>query len=613
LFSNGGRRLASAGRIFDTASGLPAVPPLRVDADEFHMALSEDGRRIATAGHRLVRVWDTATGEPLSPVLALRGNLTINQALVFSPDGRRLLTLSNSGGTGEAIVWDVAAGTPVITLTHGGFIHAGGFSADGSRLMTATDERDVNVRIWNVDGGTLALSGRHPEGVRLAIVDRVDDRILTVGFDQRVLAWQAGSTLTSSEVLELHSEPTALAIGGQRTIVAGGRGGDVRVRRLGSAAESTTSMYQSGAVLAADISPDGEWLVTSGDDGRANLWNVRSGERLSPPHRVGGPMEAVRFSPDGRSFGMSGSGVHLQALVPDTRPTALLTDVAELISARRLVNASDSPLRLDDLVARWNRLSPGAPPDIGTASPSWYRRQASLALFRANPALALEHQAALGGLGPLSWTDTMISLAALARAGRWGDAVQEIQRLSAARDAVPEMVFVEAVARRRAGDVQAPRTACDDLLARHGTTQNPDRALWIVRICLLDPDAASAAAGTAMAGLVGQMLDLASYGTRDSFAGALAVRAARLPEAIDVLTRAAAGGEATPHTALFLAMALARSQRAAEARKWLLASEQFAWPPANLYSRMAFREAWFDAEAVILREEVTRLLDGPGR
>ena len=187
LFSNDGRYLASAGRIFDTASGLPAVPPLRVEADEFHMALSEDGRRIATAGARLVRVWDTATGEPLSPVLAVRGSLTINTPLVFSPDGRRLLTLSNSGGTGEAIIWDVAAGAPVITLKHGGFIHAGGFSANGSRLMTATNERDVNVRIWNADGGTLALSGRHPEGVRLAIVD-VDDRILTVGFDQRVLA-----------------------------------------------------------------------------------------------------------------------------------------------------------------------------------------------------------------------------------------------------------------------------------------------------------------------------------------------------------------------------------------------------------------------------------------
>ena len=68
-------------------------------------------------------------------------------------------------------------------------------------------------------------------------------------------------------------------------------------------------MYQTGAVMSADISPDGEWLVTSGDDGRAHLWNFRTGERLSPVYRPGGPMYSVRFSPDGTTFAMGGSGV----------------------------------------------------------------------------------------------------------------------------------------------------------------------------------------------------------------------------------------------------------------------------------------------------------------
>ena len=609
MFSREGRYLASAARIFDTTSGLPVVPPLRAEAMDFHMALSDDGRRVATSGRRLARVWDTATGEPVSPVLAHQGDLGIVRPLVFSPDGRRLLTVSNPGRKGEATLWDIATGAPVITLEHGGDVTAADFSADGARVMTATAERDTNLRIWNIDRRTVTVSGSHPEGVRLAILDRANDRILTVGNDQRALEWQIGSTLTSREALELHSQPTALAIGGQRTRVAGGRGGDVRVRTIRSGAERTTSMAQPGAVMSADISPDAEWLVTSGDDGRVTLWNLRGGEPLLPAYRFGGPIYAARFSVDGGSFAIGGSGAWVHALAADDRPIALLTDIAELLSARQMADVGDSPLRMDDLVARWDRIASADPPDVGRAAPSWYQRQASLALLRANPRLALDHLAALGAVRRLSWTETTIGLAALARDGRWDEAVQKIRGLAAVRDSAPELSFVEAVARRRAGDVQAARTACGEQLARHGTTQNPDRALWIVRICLLDPEATSDARN-AMAQLLRQIVDLPSHGTRDSLTGAVAVRSGRLPEAIDALTRAAAAGEKTPHTALFLAMALARMHRTREATAWLLESEKTTWRPANMFFQTVFRETWFEAEAVVLRDEVRQILAG---
>ncbi len=610
LFSGRGRYLASAARIFDTTSGAPAGPPLRAEPDDYNIALSADGRRVATAGLRIARVWDAATGEPVSPLLTHRGNLSALQSLVFSPDGRRLLTLSNPDGTGEATVWDVESGTRAVTLKHDATVTAGAFSADGTLLMTASAERDTNLRIWKIDQGTLALSGRHPEGVFFAIFDSAGNRILTVGFDQRVLEWRVGSSLTSSQVIELHSEPSWLATSREGTIVAGGRGGDLRVRTMRSGTASITNMYQTGAVMSTDMSPDGEWLVTSGDDGRVNLWSLLRGERLGPAYRLGGPIENVRFSPDGGSFAMTGPGVYLQALFPDERPAAVLNDVAELLSARRLVNASDATLRLEDLVARWTRVSAAEPHDIERAPPSWYRRQASRALFRGNPALALEHLASLRTTGRLSWTDTMLSLAALAKAGRWVEAAGEVQRLGPVRDAAPELSFVEAVARRRAGQVNASLETCRDLLARHAATRNPDRALWILRVCLLDPEASTGPGARATAQLLEHVINLRAFGTRESLAGALAARSGRVPEAIALLQRAVADGEATPHTTLFLALAHARAHRMADARKWLLASETFAWPATTLFSQRAFRDAWFDAEAVILREEVNRMLEG---
>jgi hypothetical protein len=205
----------------------------------------------------------------------------------------------------------------------------------------------------------------------------------------------------------------------------------------------------------------------------------------------------------------------------------------------------------------------------------------------------------------------MIALAALARAGRWDEAGQKIRELGAARDSAPELSFVGAVSRRLAGDADAMRSACSDLLARHGTTQNPDRALWIVKTCLLHPDALSGPARVTVATLIGQTIDLPTFGTRDSLGGALAVRSERFPAAIELLTRAVAAGEKTPHTMLFLALAFARTHRVSEAATWLSESEKFIWPAAGMFSRKVFRDAWFDAEAEILRDEVSQILNGP--
>ena len=607
-----GRRLAAAARVFDTATGLPVVPPLRTESMDFFLAVSRDGLRIATAGQRLTRVWDASTGEPVSPLLAPDGTLAPHQPLVLSPDGQRLLTLSNRDGAGEAVVWDVASGTRAVTLKHAGAVTTGAFSPDGALILTGTSERDTNLRVWRTDG-TVVSSGRHPEGVFAAVFDGSGDRIVTVGLDQRVLQWRAGATLQSTDMLELHSEPSWLTISPARSIVAGGRGGDVRARTQQAGRATNTSMSQSGAVMSADVSTDEQWLVTSGDDGRVSLWAIGNGERLSPAFRLPGPVYSTRFAPDRQSFAAGAGGVYMFPVMPDERPRESLTELAEVLSARHLVDAADHPLRLADLVARWTRLTQRGAPAVEPAVPSWHGRQASRALFQNNPALALDELAMVEKAGRPAWTTIMISVSALARAGRWADAVDAVRRLDAARHAAPELDFVEAVARQRAGDPQAPADVCQRLLERHATTRNPDRALWILRVCLLAPRAAATPAWAGTTPLLDQVVNLAGYGTRASLGGALAVRSGRLDEGIALLRRAVEEGEEkeeTPHTSLFLALAFAGQGRAGDARTWLAASEAYVWPGALLFSQKAFRDTWFDAEAAILRDEITRLIDG---
>ena len=55
-----------------------------------------------------------------------------------------------------------------------------------------------------------------------------------------------------------------------------------------------------GAVYSASFFPNGARVVTSGDDGRIRLWDVRTGRLLLTAAGPGGTVSDVAVSPDGR-------------------------------------------------------------------------------------------------------------------------------------------------------------------------------------------------------------------------------------------------------------------------------------------------------------------------
>jgi WD40 repeat protein len=108
------------------------------------VASSASGDRIVTGGvDRIARVWDAATGEPVTPPLT---HTDAVHAASFSPDGSMVLT---AGADGAARVWSARWGEPITPpLKHGDQVLDAAFARDGGRMVTAG--LDGTVRIWEL-------------------------------------------------------------------------------------------------------------------------------------------------------------------------------------------------------------------------------------------------------------------------------------------------------------------------------------------------------------------------------------------------------------------------------------------------------------------------------
>jgi len=112
-------------------------------------SFSPNGRYVVTASDDgTARVWDGATGGPVSPPLHHRQGAAVFQAC-FSPDSSLVLTASADG---TARLWDALTGQPVSEpMRHAGIVNRIRFSQDGQRVVTGS--LDQTVRFWEVVHG----------------------------------------------------------------------------------------------------------------------------------------------------------------------------------------------------------------------------------------------------------------------------------------------------------------------------------------------------------------------------------------------------------------------------------------------------------------------------
>jgi WD40 repeat protein len=264
--------------------------------------ISPNGNLLATIVEKVVKVWDVGSGSDLRT-----WDGTADRA-VFSPDGKELAI----NGQSDVYIWELPSGksTPLGLPDGNKSVRCIAFSADLSRLavlgLLVWQVVDIpeRRRIWShsaVDVSkqrTFLADTCGFTNLNLGSNGRSDFLIVNGRYDRggsHGEEWylELGGRLTFS-----HDSNDALAWSEDGTIVAIAAGPAIGIPdyRPGTGVRLPE---RDNELRAVAFTPDATRVVTSGDDGRARVWDVKSGRKLLT---LIGDQQAIFFStysPDG--------------------------------------------------------------------------------------------------------------------------------------------------------------------------------------------------------------------------------------------------------------------------------------------------------------------------
>ncbi len=236
-----------------------------------------------------------------------RGHSAAICGVAFAPDGKRIVTGSYDK---TAKVWEAATGRLLHTLEgHGNRIVAVAFSPDGRRIVTGSD--DSTAKVWDATTGQpLHTLAGHSAQVRAVAFSPDGKRLVTGSVDQTAKVWDA---ITFHELVTIKAtdaiRSVAFSPDGKRVVTSSGTRSEWDVWNSGE--ETTAKVWEvangtllltltghSNSINAVTFSPDGRTILTGSWDNTAKVWDAASGQELHSLRSHSSPILSVGFSPD---------------------------------------------------------------------------------------------------------------------------------------------------------------------------------------------------------------------------------------------------------------------------------------------------------------------------
>jgi WD40 repeat protein/serine/threonine protein kinase/tetratricopeptide (TPR) repeat protein len=318
-FSHDGLRIAAADdaqqvRIWDVLTGQNLLDPLPHKDIANGAEFDATGERILTEAFVRSRIWDARSGEPLSQWLLNGGYLRSR----FSPDGRFVLNLGQDqrhvalwdarpGRSVSAAIWRKAAVTSLkfdrdgkrLLATFGGYLPGGAWGAGvGSAAVLLDPRTGENIIPPMSDAGGVQYAEFSPDGRRLATTAS-DGRYARV-YDARTGAPVSPFLRHPEAVISARfSHDGSNLVTAERGFPYGVRIWDIASGRL-----LVGPMLHTNGIESAEISPDGNWVLSASGPSTERLWDARTGS-LRGVDLAAGPdggkwVSRARFSPDGK-------------------------------------------------------------------------------------------------------------------------------------------------------------------------------------------------------------------------------------------------------------------------------------------------------------------------
>lgn len=266
-----------------------------------------EGKRLATATDRSVRIWNVAAGIPVGKTWTLESP-AVN--LRFAGDGFSLLS---TGADRQVALWRIDDGRLMGRFCpgcaslpgHDQRVWSARFSPDGRLVVTAS--RDGTARLWESPTGRVVdiLHG-HTASVVDAVFSPDGRRILTISRDHTARLWHRigdSDAYEISRVLEGHEDEltdAAFSPDG-RQVATASRDFTARLWDADSGRPVFTLRHHGDWVNGVEFSPDGKTLVTASRDGTAALWDLADGTVGLQLRGHRGAVNRARFDPAGET------------------------------------------------------------------------------------------------------------------------------------------------------------------------------------------------------------------------------------------------------------------------------------------------------------------------